>query len=49
MKLLSFNTNEEILIDDEDYEKFLAILDTYRKKIGYEIYGYCLMGNHVHR
>jgi len=34
--------------DDEGYEKFMDILTSYRKKIGYEIYAYCLMGNHVH-
>jgi len=39
---------QNIFIDDEDYEKFIAILDTYRKKIAYGIYAYCLMGNNVH-
>jgi len=39
---------QNIFADDEDDEKFIAILDTYRKKIEYEIYAYCLMGNHVH-
>ncbi|MEA1940139.1 MAG: transposase [Candidatus Caldatribacteriota bacterium] len=39
---------QEIFTDDGDYEKFLDILATYRKKIEYEIYAYCLMGNHVH-
>lgn len=39
---------QNIFIDDEDYEKFLAILDRYRKKTSYEIYAFCLMGNHVH-
>ena len=39
---------QNIFADDEDHEKFMAILATYRKKIGYEIYAYCLMGNHVH-
>ena len=32
----------------EDYEKFIAILSKYHKKSEYEIYAYCLMGNHVH-
>ena len=39
---------QNIFADDEDHEKFMAILDTYHKKMGYEIYAYCLMGNHVH-
>ncbi len=39
---------QNIFADDEDYEKFMAILAAYRKKMEYEIYAYCLMGNHVH-
>ena len=39
---------QNIFVDNEDDDKFIAILDTYRKKIEYEIYAYCLMGNHVH-
>ena len=39
---------QNIFADDEDYKKFIDILATYRKKIEYEIYAYCLMGNHVH-
>jgi len=39
---------QNIFTDDEDCEKFMDILGRYRKKIGYEIYAYCLMGNHVH-
>ena len=39
---------QNIFSDDEDYEKFLDILATYRKKIGYDLYAYCFMGNHVH-
>lgn len=39
---------QNIFEDEEDYEKFVGILDTYKKQIGYEIYAYCLMGNHIH-
>lgn len=39
---------QNIFADDEDDEKFMDILDTYRKKIEYEIYAYCLIGNHVY-
>lgn len=39
---------QNIFADDEDHKKFMDILDRYRKKIEYEIYAYCLMGNHVH-
>ena len=33
---------------DADNEKFLVILEDYKKICGFELYGYCLMGNHVH-
>ena len=39
---------QNIFADDEDHEKFMAILATYHKKIEYNLYAYCLMGNHVH-
>jgi REP element-mobilizing transposase RayT len=39
---------QNIFSIDEDYEKFMAILVKYHKKSEYEIYAYCLMGNHVH-
>lgn len=39
---------QNIFADDEDHKKFMDILDRYRKKIEYEIYAYCLMGNHAH-
>lgn len=34
--------------DDEDAIKFLQTLKDYESKSGYEIYAYCLMGNHIH-
>ena len=40
--------HQSIFEDDEDCEKFIQVLDTYRKKVGFEIYAYCLMGNHIH-
>ena len=39
---------QSIFEDDGDYIKFLDVLCTYKKNIEYEIYAYCLMGNHVH-
>lgn len=38
----------EIFHDDEDSMRFLDILEKYKKKSGMEIYGWCLMGNHIH-
>jgi len=39
---------QNIFSVDEDYEKFIAILAKYHQKSEYEIYAYCLMGNHAH-
>jgi REP element-mobilizing transposase RayT len=41
--------NKQILFEDEeDYEKFLQVLKECREKSGFELYAYCLMGNHAH-
>ncbi|RCX08178.1 REP element-mobilizing transposase RayT [Anaerobacterium chartisolvens] len=39
---------QEIFHDDEDCRRFLETLDRYKKKSGVKVYGWCLMGNHVH-
>ena len=39
---------QRIFEDEEDQEKYLRLLQTYRKRCGFALYGYCLMGNHVH-
>src|SRR6056297_2046604 len=39
---------QTIFEDEEDHEMFLQTLDQYKKKSGYKILAYCLMGNHVH-
>jgi REP element-mobilizing transposase RayT len=39
---------QNIFQEDEDCEKFIEVLYSYKKTIGYEIYAYCLMGNHIH-
>ncbi len=39
---------QNIFVEDEDNEKFIDTLVEYQKEIEYEIYAYCLMGNHVH-
>lgn len=38
----------DILIDDQDNEKFLDILKKMNENHEYEIYAYCLMKNHIH-
>ena len=41
--------NRQIIFEDEeDSLKFLQTLSEYKEKSKYEIYAYCLMGNHVH-
>ena len=37
-----------IFEDAQDNEKFLSILEKYKKELKYKIIAYCLMGNHVH-
>lgn len=37
-----------IFEDEEDNQKFLQALLHYKEISGYELYAYCLMGNHIH-
>lgn len=39
---------EPIFTDDEDNWKFINILKKYKETSGFELYAYCLMGNHLH-
>ena len=39
---------QTIFEDNEDRIKFLDTLARYRDDCGFELYSYCLMGNHVH-
>ena len=39
---------QSIFEDDEDYEKFIETLRSYKAISEYEVYAYCLMGNHFH-
>ena len=39
---------QQIFEDEEDNSRFLETLLNYKEQCGYEIYAYCLMGNHVH-
>jgi len=41
--------NQQIIFEDEeDSEKFIETLKTYKAISGYKIFAYCLMGNHCH-
>ena len=39
---------QTIFADNEDNESFLRVLSECKMLSGFEVYGYCLMGNHVH-
>ena len=39
---------QEIFHEEEDCIRFLDTLDRYKKKCELKVYGWCLMGNHVH-
>ncbi|NEY72344.1 transposase [Bacillus mesophilus] len=41
--------NRQVIFEDEeDKDQFLEILVKYKRISGFELYGYCLMDNHVH-
>jgi putative transposase len=46
--MLRGTNRQEIFHDDEDHDRFLETLDRYSKKRKMKVYGWCLMGNHVH-
>ncbi len=39
---------QQIFFDQEDNQYFIGLLKRYKKSCGYQLYAYCLMGNHVH-
>ena len=39
---------QTIFEDEEDCAQFLEALQRYKEKSNYQVYAYCLMGNHVH-
>lgn len=39
---------QQIFEDQEDYERFLDILRDCKAICGFQLFAYCLMGNHVH-
>ena len=39
---------QQIFEDAEDCYKFLTVLTEYKEICGYNVYAYCLMGNHIH-
>lgn len=39
---------QDIFEDNEDREKFIQTLAIYKEKCNFQVYGYCLMNNHIH-
>ncbi len=39
---------QDIFFDDEDYRRFLETMKRVKESRSCTIYGYCLMGNHIH-
>ncbi len=39
---------QQIFVDNEDFEKFLAVLRKYEPICDFKLLGYCLMSNHIH-
>ena len=39
---------QQIFYDEEDYAYFIHLLDRFQDISNYELYAYCLMGNHIH-
>jgi len=42
------NRRQPTFLTARDYQAYLALLATYRKRYGVALYAYCLMPNHVH-
>ncbi len=40
--------HQQLFEDEEDYLRFLAVLQECKEVSGYRMYAWCLMGNHVH-
>jgi REP element-mobilizing transposase RayT len=38
----------QLFYDDEDYEAFLTRLCKYKEQYSFQLFAYCLLGNHVH-
>ncbi len=39
---------QNIFLGEVDYLKYISLLEGYKNKIGFELYAYCLMDNHLH-
>ena len=39
---------QQIFFDEEDFSCFTGLLKKYKEVSGFELYAYCIMGNHIH-
>lgn len=46
--MLRGNNRQHIFEDEEDHWKWVETVQHYKEMSGYEIFAYCLMGNHIH-
>jgi len=42
------NNRQAVFLENKDYSHYLNILAKYKEKLGFKIFAYCLMTNHVH-
>jgi len=42
------NNRQQIFNGDDDYQKFLSLLEVQKGRLPFFLYAYCLMSNHVH-
>lgn len=42
------NQKQRIFLENSDFEEFLKLLKHYKRKFTFNLFGYCLMPNHIH-
>ena len=42
------NQKQKVFFDNRDHRKYLSLLRRYKIRFQYQLYGYCLMPNHIH-
>jgi putative transposase len=42
------HNRETLFADRDDFEKFLGLVQRYRRRFGFRLYHYCLLSNHFH-
>lgn len=42
------NQKQQVFIGEEDYKRYLRLIERYKTKYHFRLYGYCLMPNHIH-